>query len=124
MKRHHRLPRRIAVLVLTTIAIGAAVAAGHGGALAADTWRGLTVAPEHRCTHYDRAAYPYSQSVEAEIVASMGGAIYEPYTGRLLPNPAPHRRRSHRRFLRSPRQRTYAQPARFSGAVSPPTCST
>ncbi len=85
MKRHHRLPRRIAVLVLTTIAIGAAVAAGHGGALAADTWRGLTVAPEHRCTHYDRAAYPYSQSVEAEIVASMGGAIYEPYTGRFFP---------------------------------------
>ena len=82
MNRHHRLPRRIAALALTTIAIGAAVAAGHGRALAADTWRGLVVAPEHRCTPYDRAAYPYSQSVEADIVASMGGAIYGPYTGR------------------------------------------
>ena len=83
MTRRHA--HRTAAIVLAMIASAAAVAAGHGGALAADTWRGLTVAPEHRCTHYDRAAYPYSQSVEAEIVASMGGRIYGPYTGRYFP---------------------------------------
>ena len=83
MTRRHA--HRTAAIVLAMIASAAAVAAGHGGALAADTWRGLTVAPEHRCTHYDRAAYPYSQSVEAEIVVSMGGRIYGPYTGRYFP---------------------------------------
>ncbi len=49
---------------------------------AGETWRGLAVAPEHRCTPYARRDYPYSQSVEAAIVASMGGRIYGPYTGR------------------------------------------
>ena len=46
------------------------------------TWRGLTVAPEHRCAPYDRDDYPYSQSVETRIVAGMGGRVYGPYTGR------------------------------------------
>ena len=49
---------------------------------AGDSWRGLAVAPEHRCTPYERRDYPYSPSVEAGIVASMGGRIYGPYTGR------------------------------------------
>ena len=49
---------------------------------AGETWRGLAVAPEHRCTRYERRDYPYLQSVEAGIVASMGGRIYGPYTGR------------------------------------------
>ncbi len=49
---------------------------------AADSWRGLTVAPEHRCSPYDRKDYPYSQSVEARIVAGMNGRIYGPYTGK------------------------------------------
>ena len=80
MTRNHRLPRRSAAFALALIAI--ATVASHGRVLAADTWRDLVVAPEHRCAPYDRAAYPYSQSVEAEIVASMGGAIYGPYTGR------------------------------------------
>ena len=80
MTRNHRLPRRSAAFALALIAIATVVS--HGRALAADTWRDLVVAPEHRCAPYDRAAYPYSQSVEAEIVASMGGAIYGPYTGR------------------------------------------
>ncbi|MYI06898.1 MAG: hypothetical protein F4059_06180 [Gemmatimonadetes bacterium] len=47
-----------------------------------DNWRGLTVAAEKRCAPYSRDDYPYSQSVEAGIVASMGGRIYGPYTGR------------------------------------------
>ena len=45
-------------------------------------WRGLVVAPENRCSPYERGDYPYSQSVEKRIVASMGGRIYGPYTGR------------------------------------------
>ena len=53
------------------------------GTVEADgTWRGLTVAPEHRCAPYDRDDYPYSQSVETRIIAGMGGQIYGPYTGR------------------------------------------
>ncbi len=46
-----------------------------------DTSNGLTVADEDRCSPYDRADYPYPQSVEAQIVASQGGRIYGPYTG-------------------------------------------
>ncbi len=41
----------------------------------------LVVAPENRCSPYDPDSYPYSQSVEAQIVARMGGRIYGPYTG-------------------------------------------
>ncbi len=46
------------------------------------TWRGLVVAPEHRCSPYGRTDYAYPRSVEARIVTSMGGRIYGPYTGR------------------------------------------
>ncbi len=56
--------------------------AGATAQTAGDSWRGLTVAPERRCTPYERGDYPYPQSVEAGIVASMGGRIYGPYTGR------------------------------------------
>ena len=45
-----------------------------------DTWRGLTIAPEERCSDYDSADYRYSQSLEAQIVESLGG-VYGPYTG-------------------------------------------
>ena len=48
----------------------------------AETWRGLVVAPEHRCAPYERDDYPYPQSVEREIIVRMGGRIYGPYTGR------------------------------------------
>ena len=41
----------------------------------------LIVAPENRCSAYDSDDYPYSQSVEPQIVARMGGRIYGPYTG-------------------------------------------
>ena len=51
------------------------------GAAVAETWRGLEVAPEHRCSPYDRKAdYPYPQSVEQQIVRGLG-AVYGPYTG-------------------------------------------
>ena len=45
------------------------------------TWRGIRVAPEHRCSRYDAKDYPYSPSVEPRIVQAQGG-IYGPYTGR------------------------------------------
>ena len=48
---------------------------------AAETWRGLEVAPEHRCSPYDKKRdYPYPQSVERNIVRGLG-AVYGPYTG-------------------------------------------
>ena len=51
------------------------------GSASAETWRGLTVTPEHRCSPYERKRdYPYSQSVEQDIVRQLG-AIYGPYTG-------------------------------------------
>ena len=66
----------VGVLVALTLALLAT------GAAAAETWRGLTVAPEHRCSPYDRDDYPYPQSVELDIIERMGGRIYGPYTGR------------------------------------------
>ena len=44
------------------------------------TWRGLVVAPESRCSPYRSEDYGYPQSVEASIVRELGG-IYSPYTG-------------------------------------------
>jgi len=47
----------------------------------AETWRGLTVAPEHRCSPYDRKRdYRYPPTIEHEIVRQLG-AVYGPYTG-------------------------------------------
>ena len=48
---------------------------------AADEWRGLVVAPEHRCSPYSSRDYRYSQSLETRAVAAMGGRIYGPYIG-------------------------------------------
>ena len=59
----------------------AALIVFHGSASPAENWRGLAVAPEHRCSPYDRRDYPYPQSVEPRIVAAYGGRIYGPYTG-------------------------------------------
>ena len=47
---------------------------------AAGTWRGLMVAPENRCSPYDRKRdYPYPQSIEQDIVRGLG-RVYGPYT--------------------------------------------
>ena len=67
---------------LAVLAVVAAGIADSGQAFGAETWRGLVIAPEDRCAPYDRDEYRYSQSVEAKIVAAMGGRIYGPYTGR------------------------------------------
>ena len=45
------------------------------------TWRGIRVAPECRCTPYDRDNdYPYPQSIEARIADRLGG-MWSPYDG-------------------------------------------
>ena len=60
--------------------LAALVALGLVQGLSAETWRGLTVASEHRCGPYDkRRDYPYPQSVERAIVRGLG-AVYGPYT--------------------------------------------
>ena len=79
-------PRRPVAIPFAVLALAAAIVtatlAVHSRTLSAETWNGLTVAPEHRCAPYDRAHYPYPRSVEREIVAFMGGQVYGPYTGR------------------------------------------
>lgn len=73
----------IARLLLTLVAILVA------GTAYAETWRGLTVAPEHRCTPYVRTAYPYSQKVERQIVERAGYLVDA--EGRLnKPFPSPY----------------------------------
>ena len=49
------------------------------------TWRGIRVAPECRCTPYDRDDYPYPQSVEARIADRLGG-MFSPYDGTRFSN--------------------------------------
>ena len=57
------------------------VVAAVVGNASAESWRGLTVAPEHRCSPYERKRdYPYPQSIEQNIVRELG-AVYGPYTG-------------------------------------------
>ena len=71
-RRSSRLRCRILV-VLAAVALA--------GTASAETWRGLTVAPENRCSAYHKKAdYPYPQSVEQDIVRELG-AVYGPYTG-------------------------------------------
>ena len=61
------------------------MAGGAIASLAEGTWRGLVIAPEHRCSTYDSDDYRYPQSLEARIVAGLGD-IYSPYTGRCFDN--------------------------------------
>ena len=75
--RHRSLPVLVVVLGL---------GGGPAHAAAQASWRGLVVAPEARCAPYDAAAYRYPQSVEARIVAVLGG-VYGPYTGRWFASP-------------------------------------
>ena len=82
MKRAHGFSCCAVAALLATIAILCVCIANYSQALGAETWGGLVIAPEHRCAPYDQDDYPYSSSVEAEIVAAMGGRIYGPYTGR------------------------------------------
>ena len=78
---------RHAILVLTL----ALISAGCGGGAASSptpttpsstssstVWRGIVIAEEHRCSPYTPEDYSYSQSVEDDIIARLGG-IYSPY---------------------------------------------
>ncbi|MXW19639.1 MAG: HNH endonuclease [Bacteroidetes bacterium SB0662_bin_6] len=47
-----------------------------------ESWRELTVMDEYRCSPYVKDDYDHPQSVEPRIIASMGGRIYGPYSGR------------------------------------------
>ena len=67
------MTKTFAVLLFVTAALSAADVSGQ-------TWRGLVVAPERRCSPYRAGDYSYPQSVEASIVRELGG-IYSPYTG-------------------------------------------
>ncbi len=75
--RHRSLPVLVVVLGL---------GGGTAHAAAQASWRGLVVAPEARCAPYDADAYRYPPSVEARIVAALGG-VYGPYTGRWFASP-------------------------------------
>lgn len=83
-----RHPLKIAGLARTARRTGLAILSVLAGLIAgepanaSETWRGLTVAPEFRCSPYSSRAYAYPQSVEPRIVATMGGRIYGPYSGR------------------------------------------
>ena len=46
--------------------IGATLTAALALTSAAETYRGIDVAPEHRCGLYDRGDYRYSQSLEPD----------------------------------------------------------
>ena len=75
-------PRRRSPSRFPLTCIAAVAALGLVAGASAETWRGLTVAPEHRCAPYDKKRdYPYPQSVERDIVRELG-AVYGPYTGR------------------------------------------
>ena len=77
--RSSRFPRQSRLALACLVGV---LALGFVQSTVADTWRGLTVAPEHRCAPYDKAGdYPYPQSVEQDIVRALG-AVYGPYTGR------------------------------------------
>ncbi|MGR5287082.1 GmrSD restriction endonuclease domain-containing protein [Vibrio maritimus] len=54
----------------------------HSENVAEDLWRGLVVAPESRCSDYNKKKqYPYRASLETDIIDEMDGKIYGPYSG-------------------------------------------
>ena len=53
------------------------------GTYAQDTWRGLVVAQEDRCSPYSPDDYWYPGSIEEDIIAELGG-VYSPYTGEVF----------------------------------------
>lgn len=72
------IPRAKAIGLL--IVSAALVATPASSQDTTDTWRGLVVAPEHRCSPYNRKRdYPYPQSIEQAIVRRLGG-VYGAYT--------------------------------------------
>lgn len=54
-------------------------------AIPQEFFRGPLVVPEARCASYRPSDYPYRADVVGQIVASMGGDVYSPYTGWYFP---------------------------------------
>ena len=80
-RRRARLPSGSRGATLACLAAVLVLALGLAPGASAETWRGLTVAPESRCSPYDKKRdYPYPQSVERDIVRELG-VVYGPYTG-------------------------------------------
>ena len=70
------------VLAVVSVSGPFALLDGASAQAIGESWRGLMVTSEFRCTPYVRRDYPYARSVEAAVIASMGGRVYGPYTGR------------------------------------------
>ena len=65
------------VFLIVLAVLLAKMAFSHG---VSKTWRGLLLAPENRCSPYERKQdYPYPQSIEQDIVRRLG-SVYGPYT--------------------------------------------
>ena len=76
--RERMIPRVKAIGLLIVSAILFATSAFSENTT--ETWRGLVVAPENRCSPYDRRRdYPYPQSIEQDIVLLLR-TVYGPYT--------------------------------------------
>lgn len=89
MKPMHPIRGRAAAISIMALAAASAAFAmkvSSNQPAAADPLAGLAVAPEYRCTPYERGDYPYPQTIEARIVAAQGGHVYGPYTGRTFPS--------------------------------------
>ena len=68
-------PWRCGVFLFTILAANL-----HAQDTPPETWRGLVVEPENRCSRYQSSDYCYLPSVERKIVVELG-RIYSPYTG-------------------------------------------
>lgn len=71
------MPRRIRIYGVASVLVMAL----NLSCVRPETWRGIVVAPEDRCSAYLPDDYRNSRSLEDEIVAEIG-QIYGPYTGR------------------------------------------
>ncbi len=69
-----------AALLVALAAAVLHVTGTQNASLAQEEWRGIRVAAENRCAPYDRDDYPYSQSLELDIIAREGGNTCSPYT--------------------------------------------
>ena len=77
-----RTGRELAMSMVASFAVSAFAFAAD-----ADTWRGIRVAEEHRCSNYERSDYRYPSSIESSIISSQTGKVYGPYTGRTFSDP-------------------------------------
>jgi hypothetical protein len=83
------------------------------------TWRGLVVAPENRCSPYDRQRdYPYPQSIEQDIVRHQGACTART---RIRASLRPARRTSNTSWRRARRTTRDCTPGneRFASALPP-----